>query len=48
VSMFTAFFASRVISRTLGSVTGPSRMKLWVPVGGVGADHDEPSQQAGD
>jgi len=48
VSMFTAFFASRVISRALGSITGPSRMKLWVPIGGVGGDHSEPSQQAGD
>lgn len=48
VSMFTAYFASRVISRTVARLTGPSRMKLWVPVGGVGADHSEPSQQAGD
>ena len=48
VSMFTAYFASRVISRTIGRLTGTSRMTFWVPVGGVGVDHREPSQQAGD
>jgi preprotein translocase subunit SecD len=47
VSMFTAFFASRIISRTLAHLPGISRMTLWVPVGGVGADQHPPGGRAG-
>jgi preprotein translocase subunit SecD len=51
VSMFTAFFASRVISRTLASTPLGGRLKLWVPVGDVGAERaarPEQAPQAGD
>ena len=46
VSMFTAYFASRVISRTLASTPLGNRLKLWVPVGEVGADRATRSEQA--
>ena len=51
VSMFTAFFASRVISRALASTPLGNRLTLWVPVGEVGAERaarSEHAAQAGD
>ncbi|MCH8223570.1 MAG: protein translocase subunit SecD [Chloroflexi bacterium] len=51
VSMFTAYFASRVISRTLASTPLGNRLTLWVPVGEVGAERatrTEQAAQAGD
>lgn len=38
VSMFTAYFASRVIMRTLAATPLGRRLTLFVPVGGVGTD----------
>lgn len=45
VSMFTAYFASRVFMRTLASTPVGNRLTTWVPVGRVGG---ETAAEAGD